>query len=173
MKGLKSYNPGWHGKESLQDALSLALRRDPPESLQAPIAALWSALAALPVPSNSLAGAPPCPQELYWHSDYNAYTTWLRAKFPSAKIVDIHRSKSTPLPVVQTGSGAYVMYNFFFYVVVLAWDDYKRAQNLPPHRASGSGEFQSSFCYTTENGEAMIECDRVCVEELLAQRIIY
>jgi hypothetical protein len=159
MKGLKPYNPGWHGKESLQDALSLALRREPPESLQ--------------VPGNSLADAPPCDNDLCYRDGHAAYLTWLKAKFPSAKIVAIHHSKSTPLPVVQTGSGAYVMYNFFFYVVVLAWDDYERAQNLPPHRASGSGEFQSSFCYTAENGEAMIECSRACVEELLAQRIIY
>lgn len=130
MKGLKPYNPGWQGKESLQDALSLALRREPPESLQAPIAALWSALAALPVPGNSLADAPPCPSDLGYVSSHADYLTWLKAKFPTAKIVAIHLSKSTPLPVVQTGSGAYIMYNYYFYVVCLAASDCLRAYSV-------------------------------------------
>ncbi len=161
------------GKESLQDALSLALRREPPESLQAPIAALWSALAALPVPGNSLADAPPCPSDLGYVSSHADYLTWLKAKFPTAKIVAIHLSKSTPLPVVQTGSGAYIMYNYYFYVVCLAASDCLRAKHLPKHDAGGSGAFQSSFCYTAEEGEVMLVCDRVCIEELRAQRIIY
>lgn len=173
MKGLKPYNPGWQGKESLQDALSLALRRDPPESLQAPIAALWSALAVLPVPGNGLADAPPCDDDLFYRDGHAAYLTWLKAKFPSAKIVAIHYSKSTPLPVVQVGSGAYIMYNYYFHVVCLPESDYKRAQNLPDHNTMRAGEFQSSFCYTVEDGEVMLVCDRQCIGELLAQRIVY
>jgi hypothetical protein len=123
------------------------------------------------VPGNSLADAPLCDDDLCYRDGHAAYLTWLKAKFPSAKIVAIHYSKSTPLPVVQVGSGAYLLYNYYGYVVCMATSDYARARNLPRH--SVLKEWHPSFGYYVGEGETMIECNRVCVEELLAQRIIY
>jgi hypothetical protein len=120
---------------------------------------------------SNLSDAPPCPPQMLWRESHADYLTWLRAKFPTAKIVGIHRSKSTPLPEVQLGSGAYLLYNYYGYVVCMATSDYARAQNLPAH--SVLKEWHPSFGYYVEAGETMIECSRDCVEELLAQRIIY
>jgi hypothetical protein len=108
---------------------------------------------------------------MLWRESHADYLTWLRAKFPTAKIVGIHRSKSTPLPEVQLRSGAYLLYNYYGYVVCMATSDYMRSQNLPQH--SALKEWHPSFGYCAEVGETMIECSRACVEELLAQRVIY
>jgi len=110
---------------------------------------------------------------LYSFNAHGRYLNWLKAKFPGAKIAEIHHSKSAPMPVIELGSGGYLGYNFFFYAVAMAVGAYERLASLPRHGVLRCGEFQSSFGWTAEEGEVIVECDLECVEEMIRQRAIY
>lgn len=84
---------------------------------------------------HKLDAIPPCDPDLFAFNAHGAYVDWLRKWFPGADVVDIHRSKSAPMPIVRVatsnGATAYIGYNFYDFVICMGEALWREAESDP------------------------------------------
>lgn len=144
-------------------------------------------------PEHGLDKVPPCRPDLFAFGSHARYVAWLQRWFPTAKVVDIHFSKSAPMPIVRV-SGGVLGCNFFYYLLCLPGDAWRRAQ-AHPHvqqrlkrirrrhaRRYGRGSTarrcsrptagdtamrDSSFTWEADAGEVLVQCEAGVIEALV------